>query len=518
MTTFESYFKEKLQANCLYFKITAPSKPIVRIEYKPSTMDYLLSGTAVIFPLSEFVTITPAKVTVLYILIKDKNLAFDECSISNYILLPDCTDGEQLFMQTLTMLESSRVIDSAYTVISHELFNNAKIKTLLEITAELIGNPIFLSDTSTKMLEASDVNELAQINDELITCVLRNGFVTSDLFEKYDYANLLKTIAQSEKAFFLESPIPEKRNRIIANIMVNNHQFGWLVAIPNRDIFKFEHCEIMDILGHAISIELERSKTSLAINSSENLLLDLLTGQFASAEDFGRRACGFGWSLNNCYNTIVIGYRDPTDNNTQIGIRSMMAYKNHLSLIFPSVKSIYIKEHLVLLLESKVHSQILNNLEIFLTNYNLIASVSNHFSNIIDFKEYYNQAVDILNLGLRLNMENNIFYYHDLYLYHCIDTLKKAGHLEYYCLPELLQVIQYDKKYNTNFAETVQAYLKFRNIANTAEHLEIHRNTMIYRLEKFKVLTNLNLSNGDDIYKLWLSFLILEVSPNLVDG
>jgi len=517
MITFENYFKETLQGKCIMFNIASPKKPISRVEYCPSTLNYLPSGTVCIISLSKFVNIPPAEVTVLYVLIKDENIEFDKSSIDNYILINEELDGEQLFIQTLNTLLSKKFIDNAYASITHAIFDKASIKTLIQITADLIGYPIFLSDSSTKVLEASDVNELAKLKDELITCVLKNGFVTADLFEKYDYTNLLKKIASSEKAFYLISNVPEKLNRIIVNINVNNYHFGWLVAIPDNNVQNPDHCEILDILSHAISIEFERNKTNFAINSSENLLLDLLTGYFTSAEDFDRRARGFGWNLNDSYISIIIGFRNPIDNKTKTGIRSMMAYKNHLSLIFPSIKSIYIRERLVLLLENKTFNKILNNLEIFLNNNNLVASVSNIFSNIIDFKEYHEQAADILNLGLSLNKESNIFYYHDFYLYHCINTLKKAGHVEYYCLPELLQVIRYDRTNNTKLADTVHVYLNFRNIAKTAEYLNVHRNTVIYRLEKFKELTNINLSSGIDIYKLWLSFLILEVSPNIMD-
>lgn len=518
MIVFEDYFKDKIQDKCIMYNILSPKKPIVRVEYCPSTMNYLLSGTVCIIPLSKFVNIKPASVTVFYILVNDKNIEFDEYSISNYALINDDSNGEQLFIETLNMLLSERLIDNAYNSITHALFNKSSIKTLLKITSDLIGCPIFLSDSSTKVLEASDKNELAKLEDELISCVLKNGFVTADLFEKYDYPNLLKRIANSEKAFHLESKTPEKLNRIIANINVSNHHFGWLVAVLPNNGNKPEHCEILDILANAISIEFERNKANYAINSSENLLLDLLTGHFSYAEEFDRRARGFGWNIKEKYMTIVIGFRNQIDNKTQAGARTMMAYKNHLSLMFPSIKSIYIKERLVLLLENKYFNMIFNNLEIFLKNNNLAASTSNLFSNIIDFKEYYEQAADILNLGLNLNKENYIFYYHDFYLYHCINTLKKSGHIEYYCLPELINVIQYDNKNNTNLADTVHKHLIFRNIVKTAEYLNIHRNTLIYRLDKFKELTNLNLSSGDDIYKLWLSYLILEVSPNIADN
>lgn len=511
MITFEIYFKEKLKENCLRHKITSPKKPIVRIEYRPSTMSYLLSGTACIFSLSEYLSAQPAIVDVLYILIKDTEDEFDDSSIRNFVLLQDCVNKEELFIQTLSLLESSRLIDSAYTSITSELFNNASIKALLKTASELIGNPIFLSDNTTKMLECSDTDELAQVNDELIACILKNGFITADLFEKYDYAHLLKEIAKSRKAFFLESRYPEKLNRLIVTVNVNSRYFGWLIAIPYKRDFKPEHCEIMDILSNAVSIGLERNKTSLAVSSSENLLMELLTGRFESKDEFLRRVKGFGWTLKDSYNAIVIGYKNPTEHNTQHGIRTMMAYKNHLSLIFPAIKSIYTNERLVMLVENIALTQVMYNLEIFITNNNLAASVSNTFSSIIDFREYYEQSSDILNLGLELNKDKSIFYYHEMYLYHCFYSLKKSGRLEHYCMPELKEIMQYDKTYKTNLAETVRAYLNFRNFNDTAEYLKIHRNTLVYRLGKFKELTNLDLSSGDDIYRLWLSFLILDL-------
>lgn len=517
MISFEKYFKDKLEDKCITYKIRSPDKPILRVEYCPSTMKYLLSGTVIIMPLSKFIDATPAEVTVFYILINDENIDFDQSSIGNFALLDKDVDGEKLFSETLEMLLSERLIDNAYNAISHALFNRLGIKSLLKVTADLIKCPIFLSDSSTKVLECSDEEELAKLDDELIQCVLKNGFVTADLFDKYDYPNLLRRIAHSEKAFYLVSGIPEKINRIIVNININNRQFGWLVAVVPAEVYKPEYCRIMDILAKAISIELERNNTNPSIGSTESLLFDLLTGHFSSPEEFDKRARGFGWNIDGDFIVLVIDSKDKRDDKTQKATRSMLAYKNQLSIIFPTSKSIYINERLVLLLKYKNFNRILNNLELFLKNNDLVASTSNVFSNIIHFKKYYEQAAEILNIGLKLKKENTIFHFQDYYLYHGINTLKKLGNIEFYCLPELIDVIQYDKENNTNIAETVYKYLEFRNIAKTAKHLNIHRNTLIYRLERFKELTNIDLSSGYDIYKLWLSYLILELAPDLIE-
>lgn len=516
MITFENYFKENIQDKSITHKISTPDKPILRVEYCPTTMKYLVSGTVCIINLSKFVDIAPASVTVFYILINDESIEFDTSSIANYVLLNRDVDSEAIFSQALSLLLSERLVDNAYNAITHALFKKSSIKTLLEITADLINCPIFLSDSSTKVLSSSDEKELEGLDDELISCVLDKGFVTADLFEKYKYPKLLKKIANSKEPFYLKSDTPKKLNRIIANINVNNRHFGWLVAVVSSDNFKPEYCKILDILSNVISIELERNKTNLSISSSENLLLDLLTGSFACRKEFDNRARGFGWDLNKDFIVMIMSWRNEIDNKSEIGLRSMMAYKNQLSIIFPESKSIYIKDRLVLIFENRNFEIMVNNLEIFLRNNNLIASTSDIFSNIIDFKRYYEQASEILNIGLQLRKDNIIFYYHDFYLYHCINTLKQTGNIEYYCLPELIDVVLYDKKNNTELAKTVYTYLNFRNIVKTANHLNIHRNTLVYRLERFKDLTNVDLTSGNDIYKLWLSYLILELSPDLI--
>ena len=59
--------------------------------------------------------------------------------------------------------------------------------------------------------------------------------------------------------------------------------------------------------------------------------------------------------------------------------------------------------------------------------------------------------------------------------------------------------------------ETLRTYLRSRNIVTAAGELHIHRNTMNYRIQKIEEITHLNLNEGNDLYKLWFSLLILEM-------
>ncbi|RJW44254.1 PucR family transcriptional regulator [Clostridiales bacterium TF09-2AC] len=68
-----------------------------------------------------------------------------------------------------------------------------------------------------------------------------------------------------------------------------------------------------------------------------------------------------------------------------------------------------------------------------------------------------------------------------------------------------------DKHYNTGLMSTLNQYLLYtRNITKVAAILNIHRNTLLYRLNRIKEITNLNLENGDEYIKMMLHIKIKE--------
>ena len=130
------------------------------------------------------------------------------------------------------------------------------MNTILSTGAELLKNPLFLSDTSTRVLHWSDLKELKKVDDELIQCIIKHNFVTSDLFEKYDYKTLLPSIEQTEHAFIEHSNYQKKKERLIVKIVIEHRYFGWIVVIPQKRPFEDGDCQILDILANVLSLEL----------------------------------------------------------------------------------------------------------------------------------------------------------------------------------------------------------------------------------------------------------------------
>ena len=80
-----------------------------------------------------------------------------------------------------------------------------------------------------------------------------------------------------------------------------------------------------------------------------------------------------------------------------------------------------------------------------------------------------------------------------------------------FCHPALLVLKAYDEQKKTDFFNTLYQYLNFsQHSQQTADYLHIHKNTLLYRIEKIKKITGNPLNHGDELIKLHFSFKILE--------
>lgn len=181
-------------------------------------------------------------------------------------------------------------------------------------------------------------------------------------------------------------------------------------------------------------------------------------------------------------------------------------------MIYPTYKAVCIGNILYLLLETKDLESVANNLDNFFQTYHLAAGCSHHFSNIIEFSASVEQSLEILRIGMKQNPRQNIYRFQEYNMPYLVSTLKKYSQPNYFCLPEILRLQAYDQEFGTDYLDTLQTYLFFRNVITAANHLHIHRNTMNYRIQKIIEITGLKLTEGEDLYKIWLSCLILDVN------
>lgn len=109
-------------------------------------------------------------------------------------------------------------------------------------------------------------------------------------------------------------------------------------------------------------------------------------------------------------------------------------------------------------------------------------------------------------------------YYADLGVYRLLLPLSATPELRAFALEVLGPLLEYDRDDKTNLLETLRVYFRFRgNVVQTARELYIHRNTLLYRLERICQVTGLDLDDAETRLKLQLALRAHELTRNEVE-
>jgi hypothetical protein len=149
----------------------------------------------------------------------------------------------------------------------------------------------------------------------------------------------------------------------------------------------------------------------------------------------------------------------------------------------------------------------------FLIDHKLKAGVSAEFSGS-DFRNsklYYRQAEIALDLGSRSTPMAHLYYFNKLAKLHILESCTQELPVSLICAPELLKLRDYDRAHKTELFRTLSVFLQNHlSHALTALELAIHRSTLMYRLDRIRDISSLNIENSDNQWYLLLSFKLLE--------
>lgn len=143
-------------------------------------------------------------------------------------------------------------------------------------------------------------------------------------------------------------------------------------------------------------------------------------------------------------------------------------------------------------------------------NTEALASVSVSYDSMaLDFSELpltYRHLKAAMKIGRTFRTSERIFGYHSLGLGKLISSISDESAREF--LEEELPGIDF-RQFDSETMNTIEVFFASGlNIAEAARALYLHRNTLVYRLDKFKKTTGCDLQNFDDAVKIRIGMLL----------
>jgi purine catabolism regulator len=143
----------------------------------------------------------------------------------------------------------------------------------------------------------------------------------------------------------------------------------------------------------------------------------------------------------------------------------------------------------------------------------LIAGISGPAESLNEWPRVYQEALQAMQLGQRLKMHEMVDF-ESLGIYRLLGKLEDITAVQEFTNQVIGPLVQYDEQHRSTLVQTIDEYFNHHgNISQTAEALFIHRNTLLYRLDRIQELTGHNLNQANMRLALHLSLKLWQLRP-----
>ena len=123
----------------------------------------------------------------------------------------------------------------------------------------------------------------------------------------------------------------------------------------------------------------------------------------------------------------------------------------------------------------------------------------------------FKQAVDVINLGFRIDLDTTVFFYDEWQTYYMLDSTMDEEELRALA-NTVWDLYQEDKENNTCYIETLEVFIKHKfNLSKAAADIHLHRNSLVYRLNKIRDILSIDLDEQYNLFKIQLSLQALRL-------
>ncbi|MBE6114773.1 MAG: hypothetical protein E7191_06790 [Erysipelotrichaceae bacterium] len=427
----------------------------------------------------------------------------------NLYLVPKGTNQFNILNKIADIMIDEAVLTSSMQRILNALYENKGLQSIVDVASEVFENPLFINDTSFKILAMSrdytfknqtleEEKDLGFVHKANLQAMKRDGLISEKL-------NSTRSIITSKRADVDE-------NWLFSSVKIQGIAVANIAIVDNVRPFRQIDYELLERFTQIVAIEMEKNefyKENLGVMYSY-LLNDLLSEKKINKRNLQQRLDILDWKIYDWFKIIVV-----TDSKEEMTQEKMDHIPRQMKRIIADCHWVVYKRKLVFFV-SRPHKDTLSKedqeaVRTFLKSNGLIAGVSQSFNSLLDSAYYYKQAFRSADVGAFVRNDDVLFDYNEMISLYASQLLLKRNEINDFT-PECIKVIkQHDEEKGTELLPTLESYLQYvGDPVSAALDLNIHRNTLLYRINKIKDLTGIDLDNGDIRFNIQLYFKLLE--------
>lgn len=406
----------------------------------------------------------------------------------------------------------SRMLD-VHSALMQIMLEGGGLQKIADTLAGLVENTVYINDLINDRQVYSCVNWPQGEVESLITTTRENlNFSEGILLTQEDREELA---INDRRIGFFSMPL-----------MVASETYGYIRIwetrrpLTNNDIKTLERLSV----AAALEIARERSLREVERRYANEFLNHLLSGRIEDAELEIQHARKFGWDLQKDYVVALIQTTPPQQGSGKLIDKQEI--RNRVLRELPAVmleKGVTCLaglrgEYLVVLLaigEKGLTARQANDqarqrlqyareyLDWAFKGWEIRIGLGRFYPGIRGLQQSYQEAKQALRLGENLPALRGVVAFSDLGIYRFIYARDRDKEVQNFLQETLGKLLEYDREKNTELIRTLQVYFQHHgNLKKVSEALFTHYNTILYRLERIREISGLDLDNPDDRFNL----------------
>lgn len=270
--------------------------------------------------------------------------------------------------------------------------------------------------------------------------------------------------------------------------------------------------DFFEELGHAIAYLDDRK------NIKDNFLAEFLFGNTLNIESVKKQCSEMNFSPDDLQHVIIVHIMSMKNDDVQNyakKLSELFLYNRHPALIYSYGDRIIgfigdISDKRDLLYDIYTEFDIIlccDHKEIQYT-----FNIGEKCNDLKKLKNSFQRASALNSILMHIEKNNCLVFDEDLGFYQFIVSCEDKKGLIRFSEKVLCSILDYDKKNNTEFTETLWAFFESdRNLQKTADKMFTHKNTIKYRLKRIKEISGRDLDNSYQCLELYNALIIYRV-------
>jgi PucR family transcriptional regulator, purine catabolism regulatory protein len=380
------------------------------------------------------------------------------------------------------------------TVLSAE---NDGLEAMATLIGETTGKTVIIQDKRFAILASWFAGDQVAHREEIEAWIADSANLPEEFRDR-------RRAAQRE-AIIEQSMGMDNLTRLVAPIIAKGMARGFLSLIGGRDSLRMFDRSAAERSAAACALEMAKAKAvSEAEKRVRGSFVDALLGGSLSPLEAAQWARRNRYDPDGRHAAVVVEWakkEHPTHRRLETLVHGLVHSFEQGALVQAREGEIIVFSRL----EARqgietaryIADSIRRQASVEFVNDPLAIGIGRPVDALVGLRDSYREARQALFMARRL-ADPNPLYFGELNVYRLLFQLEYSPELSAFCTEIIGPLVEYDRAQGTDLVETLTAFFAHKaNLSQTAEALFVHRNTLLYRMERIKEISGLDLDNPE---------------------